>query len=134
MVFDRSGSCGRQRPLTLHDWNGFAPGVLTNISTQFGRVAGCSCTSACDQPQAAAPGRWFCNDPSTRFACISTGFISGRVGRFVQVRTRPFFRGAFARLALYFDDAGGMVALPRSIQLTGYLGVLLERAGTIALR
>ena len=123
-------------PLTLHDWNvDFAAWCSYKyLNAGPGAVAGAFVherhATNRDLPRLAG---WFGNDPATRFRLhLEPEFIPVASADSWQLSNPPIFSMAPLRASLaVFDEAGGMKMLrAKSIQLTGYLEFLLERAGS----
>lgn len=121
-------------PLALHDWNvDFAAWCSYKyLNAGPGAVAGAFVherhATNRELPRLAG---WFGNDPATRFRLhLEPDFIPVASADSWQLSNPPIFSMAPLRASLaIFDDAGGMKALrAKSIQLTGYLEFLLERA------
>ena len=121
-------------PLALHDWNvDFAVWCSYKyLNAGPGAVAGAFVherhATNRELPRLAG---WFGNDPSTRFRLhLEPEFIPVASADGWQISNPPIFSMAPLRASLaIFDEAGGMEPLrAKSIQLTGYLRFLLERA------
>ena len=123
-------------PLSLHDWNvDFAVWCSYKyLNAGPGAVAGAFLherhATNTELPRLAG---WFGNDPNTRFRMqLEPEFIPVPSADGWQVSNPPIFSMAplLASLAI-FDEAGGMESLrEKSKMLTGYLALLLERAGS----
>ena len=127
-------------PLALHDWNvDFAAWCSYKyLNAGPGAVAGAFVherhATNRELPRLAG---WFGNNPATRFRLhLEPEFIPVASADSWQLSNPPIFSMAPLRASLaIFDDAGGMKGLrAKSIQLTGYLEFLLERANAGAAR
>ena len=123
-------------PLAVHDWNvDFAAWCSYKyLNAGPGAVAGAFVHErhATNRKLPRLAG-WFGNDPATRFRLhLEPEFIPVASADSWQLSNPPIFSMAPLRASLaIFDEAGGMETLrAKSIQLTGYLEFLLERAGT----
>jgi kynureninase len=123
-------------PIALHDWNvDFAVWCSYKyLNAGPGAVAGAFIhkrhATNTKLPRLAG---WFGNDPNTRFRMqLEPEFIPVPSADGWQISNPPIFSMAPLRASLaIFDEAGGMEAVrTKSIQLTGYLQFLLDRAGT----
>src|SRR6266545_3653416 len=132
--FDLAHAIGNV-PLALHDWNAdFAVWCSYKyLNAGPGAVAGAFVherhATNTKLPRFAG---WFGNDPNTRFRLhLEPEFIPVQTADGWQISNPPIFSMAPLRASLaIFDEAGGMEPLrAKSIQLTGYLQFLLERAG-----
>ena len=121
-------------PLALHDWNvDFAAWCSYKyLNAGPGAVAGAFVherhATNRELPRLAG---WFGNDPATRFRLhLEPEFIPVASADSWQLSNPPIFSMAPLRASLaIFDEAGGMEALrAKSVQLTGYLELLLEQA------
>ena len=122
-------------PLAMHDWNvDFAVWCSYKyLNAGPGAVAGAFVherhATNRDLPRLAG---WCGNDPATRFRMhLEPEFIPVLSADGWQVSNPPIFSMAPLRASLsIFDEAGGMEALrAKSVELTGYLQLLLELAG-----
>jgi kynureninase len=127
-------------PVALHNWNvDFAAWCSYKyLNAGPGAVAGAFVherhATNRELPRLAG---WFGNDPATRFRLhLEPEFIPVASADSWQLSNPPIFSMAPLRASLaIFDEAGGMEALrAKSIQLTGYLEFLLERANAGAPR
>jgi kynureninase len=122
-------------PVSLHEWNvDFAVWCSYKyLNSGPGAVAGAFVherhATNTKLPRLAG---WFGNDPNTRFRMhLEPEFIPVASADGWQISNPPIFSMAPVRASLaIFDEAGGMEPLrAKSIELTGYLEFLLERAG-----
>jgi kynureninase len=122
-------------PLALHDWNvDFAVWCSYKyLNAGPGAVAGAFVherhATNRELPRLAG---WFGNDPATRFRLhLEPEFIPVPSADGWQISNPPILSMAPLRASLsIFDEAGGMEALrAKSVELTGYLQLLLELAG-----
>jgi kynureninase len=121
-------------PLALHDWNvDFAVWCSYKyLNSGPGAVAGAFVherhATNRELPRLAG---WWGNDPATRFRMhLEPEFIPVQSADAWQISNPPILAMAPLRTSLaIFDEAGGMKPLrAKSIQLTGYLQFLLDRA------
>ena len=121
-------------PLALHDWQvDFAVWCSYKyLNSGPGAVAGAFVherhATNRDLPRLAG---WWGNDPATRFRMqLEPDFIPVPSADSWAISNPPIFSMAPLRASFaIFDEAGGMTALrAKSIQLTGYLQFLLDRA------
>lgn len=121
-------------PLDLHDWRvDFAVWCSYKyLNAGPGAVAGAFVHERhATDPDLPRLAGWWGNDPATRFRMqLESDFIPVPSADSWQLSNPPILAMAPLRTALaLFDEAGGMNALrAKSIQLTGYLEFLLERA------
>jgi kynureninase len=123
-------------PLALHEWNvDFAVWCSYKyLNAGAGAVAGAYVherhATNTKLPRLAG---WFGNDPNTRFRMhLEPEFIPVATADGWQVSNPPILSMAPLRASFsIFDEAGGMESLrAKSIDLTGYLQFLLERASS----
>ncbi len=132
--FDLAHAIGNV-PLSLHDWNvDFAVWCSYKyLDAGPGAVAGAFLHERhATNTKLPRFGGWFGNDPNTRFRLhLEPEFVPVPSADGWQISNPPIFSMAPLRASLaIFDEAGGMEPLrAKSIQLTGYLQFLLERAG-----
>jgi kynureninase len=121
-------------PLALHDWSvDFAAWCSYKyVNAGPGAVAGVFVHERhATNPQLLRLAGWFGNDPATRFRLhLEPEFIPVASADAWQVSNPPIFSMAPLRASFaIFDEAGGMETLrAKSVELTGYLQFLLERA------
>jgi kynureninase len=122
-------------PVWLHEWNvDFAVWCSYKyLNSGPGAVAGAFVHERhATNTKLARLAGWFGNDPNTRFRMhLEPEFIPVASADGWQISNPPIFSMAPVRASLaIFDEAGGMEPLrAKSIELTGYLEFLLERAG-----
>ncbi len=123
-------------PLSLHDWNvDFAVWCSYKyLNSGPGAVAGAFVherhATNRDLPRLAG---WWGNDPVTRFRMqLEPEFVPVSSADAWGVSNPPIFSLAPLRTSFeIFDDAGGMDALrAKSVELTGYLQFLLDKASS----
>jgi kynureninase len=123
-------------PLALHDWNvDFAVWCSYKyLNAGPGAVAGAFVHERhATNTKLLRLAGWFGNDPNTRFRMhLEPEFIPVATADGWQISNPPIFSMAPLRASLsIFDEAGGMQSLrTKSIELTGYLQFLLERASS----
>jgi kynureninase len=121
-------------PLALHDWNvDFAVWCSYKyLNAGPGSVAGAFVHErhATNRSLPRLAG-WWGNDPATRFRMqLERDFVPVASADSWQISNPPILSMAPLRASLaIFDEAGGMAPLrAKSVQLTGYLQFLLDRA------
>src|SRR5437588_12494797 len=122
-------------PLSLHDWNvDFAVWCSYKyLNAGPGAVAGAFVHERhATNTKLLRLAGWFGNDPNTRFRMhLEPEFIPVASADGWQISNPPILSMAPLRASLaIFDDAGGLKPLrEKSKKLTGYLEILMERAG-----